>query len=176
MDREWSHDYRNATRTQILSLPAQDISHLFAVGTNTVTFGATDLIGPKYSSRSFYLVLVDTCPTLTPIVSSTATVTPVPTVTSTPVPPTTTPVHTATPVVHLVVITATPSDTPMPTDTPAPLVPTVTATAILAPVASSEMTDFLAGLARWVLVGCLLSFGGTGIWWWAAMPSAWSSW
>ncbi|MEZ4676458.1 MAG: hypothetical protein R2932_19710 [Caldilineaceae bacterium] len=60
---EWSHDYRNTPRTQIVPLPPQDISHLFVSGTNTLTVGVTDLIGPKYSAQPFYLVLFDTCPT-----------------------------------------------------------------------------------------------------------------
>ncbi|MCB0127947.1 MAG: hypothetical protein KDE58_37035 [Caldilineaceae bacterium] len=165
---EWSHDYRNAARTQIVPLPPQDISHLFVAGTNTLTVSVTDLIGPKYSAQPFYLVLFDTCPTPTPTVSPTATATAVPSATATPVPPTTTPIHTATPVIQLVVITATPSDTPLPTFTP--VSPTLTATATLMPLPAerSEMTDFLANMTQWMLVGFLLSIGGTGLWWWAA--------
>ena len=30
------------------------------------------------------------------------------------------------------------------------------------------MTDFLTNMARWMLVGFLLSISGTGLWWWTA--------
>lgn len=169
----WSHDFRNPARTRIVPLPAQELSHLFVVGENTVTVKVTDLFVPNYSTRPYFLVLITRCatptpmPTQTPTALDTATFTPFPTATNTPVLPTATEMEKATPLVQLIVVTATPSDTPISTPTTTPLPPTPTHTLESAEIAtpSVQTEAFLAQMARWMLVGFLLSIGGTGLWW-----------
>ena len=159
--RAWSHDFRNPARTQIVPLPAQDISRLFVVGKNTITVKVTDLFVPNYSTRPYFLILIKKCAT------PTATFTPLPTVTPTPVPPTPTVAATTTPVVQLIVVAVTPSDTPIPLPTATVISATPTSRlepgATLAP--AGNRAGFMANVAWWMLVGFLLSFSGTGLWW-----------
>lgn len=110
--REWRHDFRNPARTQIVPTSAQDITALFTPGVNRVELQIMDLLGPEYSSRPYYLIIVDPCERFT------STATPTPTPTATAVPPT----ETFTP-------TGTATDTPTPnaTETGTPI-PTATAT------------------------------------------------
>lgn len=124
--RTWQHDFRNAARTQIVPTRAQDITALFTPGINRVELQLTDLLGPEYSSRPYYLVIVDPCERFT----STATPTPTPTATAVPPTETFTPTGTAT---DTPTPTATETGTPIPTatatfsPTPSPL-PTATHT------------------------------------------------
>ncbi len=64
--RVWTHDFRDATRTQILALPAQDISELFLPGGNQVTITLRDLTPFTYWSQPYYLVYDVPAPTATP--------------------------------------------------------------------------------------------------------------
>jgi hypothetical protein len=77
--------------------------------------------------------------------------------------PTSTVTHTPTPVVQVVVVTDTPSDTPQPTATAVPVTATFIPTPL--PSAPTSSTGFLTNLVRWMLIGFLLSVGGTGLWW-----------
>lgn len=160
--RSWVHDFRNPAKTQIVSLPAQDISHLFSIGENTITVKVTDLFVPNYSSRPYFLVLIKECATSTPVPTTppTSTLTPAPTATSTLVPPSPTVIATSTPIMQMVVVTATPSKTLMPSAT-------LTTTSVLVEISSppTEVSAFMNHIAQWLLVGFLLSFGGTGLWW-----------
>lgn len=64
--RVWMHDFRDATRTRILELPAQDISELFLSGRNQVTITLRDLTPFTYWSQPYYLVYDAPAPTNTP--------------------------------------------------------------------------------------------------------------
>lgn len=164
--QSWSHDFRNPARTQIVPLPAQDISHLFVVGENTVTVKVTDLFVPNYSSRPYFLVLFKGC--ATPDIVPTSTLTILPTATDTPVAPSPTATETATPIMPMLVFTVTPTDTPIPSPTATLLSPTPTRTAVLVEITSppTKGSTFMNYSAQWILVGCLIfSLGGTGLWW-----------
>lgn len=133
--QEWSHDYRNSTRTQIVPFPAQDISHLFVVGKNTVNIRLTDLFGPNYSALPFYLVLLDTCPTPKPTETPTSenTSTPIPATHTATATPTVTPSESAT-TTEPPTLVSTQTTTPLPTNTVSPM-PTPT------PVAGATATE-----------------------------------
>lgn len=64
--RVWAHDFRDASRTQILALPAQDVSELFLPGRNEVTITLRDLMPFTYWSQPYYLVYDAPAPTITP--------------------------------------------------------------------------------------------------------------
>lgn len=172
--QSWSHDFRNPARTQIVPLTAQDISHLFVVGENTVTVKVTDLFVPNYSSRPYFLVLLKGC--ATPDIVSTPTPTILPTATDTPVPPSPTASETATPIMPMIVASVTPSETPIPSPTAMLLSPTPTNTAVLVEITSPriEASDFMNHTAQRVLLGCLIfSIGGTGLWWLMLRRRSW---
>lgn len=172
--QSWSHDFRNPARTQIVPLPAQDISYLFVVGENTVTVKVTDLFVPNYSSRPYFLVLLKGCATPTIVPTSTPTI--LPTATDTPVPPSPTATETATPIMPMIVASVTPSETPIPSPTATLLSPTSTSTAVLVEITSppTEALTFMNYSAQWILVGCLIfSVGGTGLWWLVLRRRSW---
>lgn len=147
-EHQWEYDFRNPTRTRIVSIPPKDVTEMFVIGENTVEITAFDLLGPVFSSRPYYLVVLDTClekptptdpATSTPTISPTPTETDTPTATNTPRPiSTNTPKPTAT---NTPRPTATPTNTDTPTLTRTPtLVPTFTETATSKPTATPSPT------------------------------------
>lgn len=172
--QSWSHDFRNPARTQIVPLPAQDISHLFVIGENTITVKVTDLFVPNYSSRPYFLVLLKGCATPTMVPTSIPTV--LPTATDTPLAPSPAATETATPIMPMLVVAVTPTETPIPSPTATLLSPTPTNTAVLVEITSppTEGSTFMNYATQWVLVGCLIfSIGGTGLWWLAFRRRSW---
>jgi len=63
--RVWTRDFRDATRTQILELPAQNVADLFLPGRNQVTLTLRDMTPFTYWSQPYYLVYDAPAPTPT---------------------------------------------------------------------------------------------------------------
>ena len=122
---------------------------MFVIGENSVELTAIDLMGPVFSSRPYYLVIMDTCATLTETATATNTVTATRQPTHTPIPPTATATSTSTQsptAIEVPTLSPTPSATV--TDTPVPtLVPTATATQ--APTATATAFPPVASNGPW---------------------------
>ncbi|MEZ4706777.1 MAG: hypothetical protein R3A44_06210 [Caldilineaceae bacterium] len=165
--KEWENDFRNAARTQIVPIPPQDISALLTPGINTVTLTAIDLLGPEYSSRPYFLVVLNTCVAPTPTVTETATYIRVPTSTSSPIPPT--PIPTIAPTF---------TSQPTATYTPSSKAPTATPTATILAVAQEPRCcawpEYLysRGITPSFGIGFLIGFGFIIclLWLWASRP------
>ena len=71
--RSWSRDFRNTNHTEILSVPAQDVSALFLPGQNQVTLTLRDLTPFTYWSEPYYLIFDAPEPTVTSTITVTRT-------------------------------------------------------------------------------------------------------
>ncbi len=116
--RSWSRDFRNTNHTEILSVPAQDVSALFLPGQNQVTLTLRDLTPFTYWSEPYYLIFDAPEPTVTSTITQTST--PSATVTT----------YIA---AQATIAAATRTQTPSPTFVPSP-----TATPIANPTASNN--------------------------------------
>lgn len=138
----WSNDFRNAARTKINALPAQEVTKLFRRGTNLVTLTLYDLTPFTYWSAPYYLILEEDA-TPTRFYTPTRFATPTREVR-------------LTPIVGLPVTTE-------PTQRPSPLateVPIHTATPISSPRVQGNIPPQSISDSAWIL---FVAFGAVGI-------------
>jgi hypothetical protein len=76
----WEHDFRSTDRMTIVPQETyQDITDMLVPGVNTLEIVLEDILGPEYSSSSYWVIVLEPCPAPQPEASQAATATPVPT-------------------------------------------------------------------------------------------------
>lgn len=59
----WEHDFRSADRMAIVPMETyQDITDLLVPGVNTLEIVLEDIMGPVYSSSSYWIMVLERCP------------------------------------------------------------------------------------------------------------------
>jgi len=57
----YRHDFRNQSRTSIVPIAPIELTSLFTVGNNTITFTTQDLMGPAFRTTPYYQALYKHC-------------------------------------------------------------------------------------------------------------------